>query len=574
MSKQNRPPCRNPYAPQNRSPNVPPPPNILTTQHRSAHCHTSFTTLAAKAGRDAYIVRGNDDASPNVIPPSFTTPIRFGSPIQMPNPSYNAPFHLLPNFPVLPTQTSPVLDIPTAAKSPNMSAHDIAFAITNGSARHPEIDKEMDEYSKTATNKVIKYTNTRWNLWKRMKNTLEFDPNLGHLMEIDPNTDPNDKIPREMFFTVLKGEKTEDKKIILNQAMRLIVLLWKKKDDDEYEPNSWVTMTSGLFGFFCEYGIEFDVKEFNYMGGWNTVLMQKLNDFAKKDGTRTYGSKPTKGHLDPNFHKKIYDSPQLDCFKNSDYFTHMLLFKLGESYLLRGCSEHRNLTFPMFENGTLMADEIPVEDYDECKDYVGRKWLKLNYTTLRKTQRITRRMPWFEKEAMNNRIFANPSDKYCVVKLFDAYRELCHPDQVAVYCRIATMRQKAEYNVKYGRDILYTPNKPVGVHSLGVYMKVLGGIAGFDCWLTVHNHLLRERGITELVNNKNVPNQVALNVAQHRSFGSQKPYARGSVSTQIQTSIALGKHPRQEIIEEVQEKKSRPWGLGRIFSWFKSCVIS
>jgi hypothetical protein len=66
---------------------------------------------------------------------------------------------------------------------------------------------------------------TRWNLWKRMKNTVEFDPNMGHLMEIDPNSDPNNKIPREMFFTVLKGEKTEAKKIILNQAMTLIVAL-------------------------------------------------------------------------------------------------------------------------------------------------------------------------------------------------------------------------------------------------------------------------------------------------------------------------------------------------------------
>eukprot|EP00978_Attheya_sp_CCMP212_P025951 scaffold84473_cov51-Attheya_sp.AAC.1 len=100
--------------------------------------------------------------------------------------------------------------------------------------------------------------------------------------------------------------------------------------------------------------------------------MQKLNDFAKKDGTRTYGSKPTKGYLDPNFlHQKIYDSPQLNCYENPLYFPNMLLYR----------------------NGWLTADEIPVEDYDECKDYVGRKWLKLNYTTLRKTQRITRRMP-------------------------------------------------------------------------------------------------------------------------------------------------------------------------------------
>jgi hypothetical protein len=309
--------------------------------------------------------------------------------------------------------------------------------------------------------------------------------------------------------------------------------------------------------------------------------MQKVNDFAKNDGTRTYGSKHTKGHLDLNFHQKIYASEQLDCYKNKDFFQLMLLYKLGYNYLLRGSSEHRNLTFSMFEKGTLRADEIPEDDYDECMDYVGRTWLKLNYSTVRKTQKITRRMPWFEVEANNNRIFADKTDKYCVVKLFDSYREICHPDQNELYCQIATPRQKAQYKEQYGRDIHYSPFKPVGVNTLGSYMKILGGIAGFDSWTTVHNHLLRMRGITELANDKNVPNQVALNVAQHRCFNSQKPYARGSVATQIQTSIALGKHPRQEIeaVQEVEEKESRPWGWGpistcNIMKGMKSCIIS
>jgi hypothetical protein len=138
-------------------------------------------------------------------------------------------------------------------------------------------------------------------------------------------------------------------------------------------------------------------------------------------------------------------------------------------------------------------------------------------------------MPWFEIEAMNNRIFADPTDKYCIVDLFERYRNICHPDQIEVYCQFAKPCKLAEYKRKYGREILFDPNKPVGKNTLGVYMKVIGGIAGFDCWMTVHNHLLRIRGITDLVNDKNVPNQVALNIAQHRSFASQKPYARRSV---------------------------------------------
>jgi hypothetical protein len=48
-----------------------------------------------------------------------------------------------------------------------------------------------------------------------------------------------------------------------------------------------------------------------------------------------------------------------------------------------------------------------------------------------------------------------------------------------VYCKFAHPCQKAAYKLKYGRrDILFDPNKPVDKNSLGVYLKVLGGIAG------------------------------------------------------------------------------------------------
>jgi hypothetical protein len=74
--------------------------------------------------------------------------------------------------------------------------------------------------------------------------------------------------------------------------------------------------------------------------------------------------------------------------KTRNNFPHMLLYKLGYDYLLHGSSEHRNLTCDMFEYGILRADEIPEDDYHECRHCVGRKcWLKLNYNTLSKTQK-------------------------------------------------------------------------------------------------------------------------------------------------------------------------------------------
>eukprot|EP00978_Attheya_sp_CCMP212_P024726 scaffold78213_cov28-Attheya_sp.AAC.2 len=186
-----------------------------------------------------------------------------------------APFEPPPDLPVLPTPTSPVLAIPTRSGSPKMSASNMALTITNGSARHTEIDDKMEQYSKNATN----------------KNTIEFDPKTWVTSWRLTPTPTRTTIARVSFSSVLKGDKTDDKKIILNKAIKLIVLLWVKKDGNQYEPNSWVTMTSVLFFFVSEYGIEFKVEDFSYHGGWNTTIMHKVNDFAKNDGTRTYGSK-------------------------------------------------------------------------------------------------------------------------------------------------------------------------------------------------------------------------------------------------------------------------------------------
>jgi hypothetical protein len=460
----------------------------------------------------------------------------------------------------------------------------MASAIAVGAQCHPQMNKDQQAFAKQATGKTKLYEKARWRHWKRLVKTMQDDPYLGPLTEIDENTDPNDDSPREMFFTELRGAKTEDKKVILNQAMQNVVALWKKSNGEEYEPGTWVTTTNSLFGFFNEYGIEFKVADFEYRGGWTTTMLAKINDVARGDVTRTYGAKGTKGVLDPNFHQKIYDAPQLNCFANAEFFHHILLYKLGVSYLLRGSSEHRNLTFSMFETGVLTASEIPVDDYEECKGYIGRKWLRLKYLFFRKNQKLTRSMPWFEVEANNNRIFADDSDKYCTVRIFEAHSALCHPDQIFVYCHIATPRQKAAYKVKYGRDILFDLKKPIGTNTLGTYLKVLGGIAGFDNWTTVHNHLLRVRGITDLVNDKSVPNQLALSVAQHRSNGSQKPYARSSLSTQIAASLALRAHPAvthleiDEVVQEAVSRKPAPWGWGSIstcnITKGVSCIIS
>eukprot|EP00978_Attheya_sp_CCMP212_P007562 scaffold17472_cov53-Attheya_sp.AAC.1 len=86
-----------------------------------------------------------------------------------------------------------------------------------------------------------------------------------------------------------------------------------------------------------------------------------------------------KGKLGPTFHLKIYASPpQLDCYENHDYYPYMLLYKIIYNYLLHhGSSEHGELMFNMLKEGTLMADEILLDDYEERKDYVGCKWFKL-----------------------------------------------------------------------------------------------------------------------------------------------------------------------------------------------------
>eukprot|EP00978_Attheya_sp_CCMP212_P024759 scaffold78376_cov71-Attheya_sp.AAC.1 len=68
-----------------------------------------------------------------------------------------------------------------------------------------------------------------------------------------------------------------------------------------------------------------------------------------------------------------------------------------------------------------------------------------------------------------------------------AGKALCHPDPRNA-CSL--------YQVGY---IIFNPaSLPGSLEATGknviAYFKIVGAIAGFDNWETVHNHLLRERG--------------------------------------------------------------------------------
>eukprot|EP00978_Attheya_sp_CCMP212_P010967 scaffold26739_cov34-Attheya_sp.AAC.1 len=117
----------------------------------------------------------------------------------------------------------------------------IATAISSGAAKNPAMNEEKEKFLKNANGKSASYVKQSIKYWERMRKTLEDDPLLSYLTEPTNGNviqDRNSNAPTEKFFALLKGRKTNEKKIILNRAMGIVITLWRKKDGSNYEPNT------------------------------------------------------------------------------------------------------------------------------------------------------------------------------------------------------------------------------------------------------------------------------------------------------------------------------------------------
>ena len=225
------------------------------------------------------------------------------------------------------------------------------------------------------------------------------------------------------------------------------------------------------------------------------VLEAKRKELRRQGkGRRVNAAQP----LSTGEEGKLWETGMLGC-GNPTVLLHTIWYICTVHFGLRGVDEHRRMCYSDFE---LSLDDNGTE-FVELKVERGTK---------------TRTGCEYQQErAFNPRMYAIGGDQ-CPVKLFKKYISLC--PQHTKYSNSPFYIQPA---VKIN-DMIWYKNQPVGINSLGKYMKIMSDGADI-CKKT--NHSARKTMITKLMQNDIHPNHVA-QLSGHKNLKSLDYYSKAS----------------------------------------------
>jgi hypothetical protein len=232
------------------------------------------------------------------------------------------------------------------------------------------------------------------------------------------------------------GTKTQSKKLMMNTCLVIFgincTMISKTTDKFfdrtklppaevaaiQYAPSTLSLMHKQLFAWFKDNGVYFASKDFKGMeGSFHAAIQQKFDDTVEH--RPTYGRRKS-APVDPMAQHKIRDptngltpysmSMEPNDEKGYNDLSRMLLHELGCTFGPRGRKEPSSLYVSSFE--FFVEEEIP--------KYVGRRCLVLmSFGNADKTNKISLANPYVLDTSGSLKIWENPADPYCIVKLFD-----------------------------------------------------------------------------------------------------------------------------------------------------------
>ena len=108
---------------------------------------------------------------------------------------------------------------------------------------------------------------------------------------------------------------------------------------------------------------------------------------------------------------------------------------------------------------------------------------------------------------------------------------------MGIYCRPATEAQKAHFKNMGHPDALFSPNQPLGEHSVRKLIKSGLEKMGFP---GVTGHALRRLFITTLANDPHVSIEESMLASRHSSVAAQRPYVLADGVSEAARFRALG----------------------------------
>lgn len=346
------------------------------------------------------------------------------------------------------------------------------------------------------------------------------------------------------FYNQLGGEKNYDSKVIMNSALILMVVKWKKESGKKEEigkplqPNTFNQYMKLLFYLFKAKGIQFEYdKDFNRPGEFHGVLIDQWNAIRAKDPT--FGTCKNRARVDPDFVRifiKAIEDGTLKPYEDAVDLLRCVIFINGYYLGLRGRTEQADLLM-----ANVFVGRYTISDGEEL---AGMNWAGVK-VPFSKTQQLKLSNCTLTRDRDVILSFVeDPShavwDPYAVY-LF--YLNKCHPKAVRFLCRPCNvsskggMDERSRYSLECGKEIWFCPSgtshgTAVGHNKVGDHCKTLAKVCGIDKWEKMTGHALRALQITNGISKGLSACEVAFK-ARQKSLNAQLSYEQETKARKI-----------------------------------------
>jgi hypothetical protein len=318
---------------------------------------------------------------------------------------------------------------------PQLKIEDLAANLLSEGNKCFNISKEEEMMILGSSVNKKKYGKRKEGVETRFFETIEQYGNseLKNLLTV--GTPAPGMLPEKVFYTMLRGERTEQKRIILGKYLLLCALKWRNLTKKDYgkplQPSTWDTFLKTLFAKFNEEGINYKhTKHFNKDGEFRAVLIKQWHEAMSHDPTFATGvGTSTIDYAADHKIREKYAKKEFDPFSKGacpiafhDHLCYMV-FALGRYWLLRGRSELAQLTWDKAKI---------VEMYDNCVDsgYIelALDWHKGNQLNLKNmnAKKLTDISPC---------IYLNDNDPLCPHRLLPFIVRYVHQHKSAYFAK-------------------------------------------------------------------------------------------------------------------------------------------
>jgi len=396
------------------------------------------------------------------------------------------------------------------------------------------------------------------------------------------------------MYNILHGEKTPQKKTILNKVLTLCAVTWKNeagpvnKRGAPHEPVTFEKYMKDVFSQYRDMGIRYEFKkDFNEKGEFHGVLIDLWNKW-KKDHDK-FATGDQQAHIDSGAHEMLLEKIQDGSFDLDDpeHLLWAVMYIFGRYCAFRGVDDHLKRKVSDLRKGVYSENDGP--------DLAGREWrgvqversktmlLKLGKTKLPKNQEIVLSF------------IAEPESPFNPVEVVDKYVSHLHPLSDLLYAypldspmdRAQALKDAKmdvmEHNAKCTReedkieikdwDIWYKRTKQVGKvpskdkkrmvkapgnigkNAIPAIFKKIAKLIGVKDFEKCTGHAYRALAITTMIANEVHPADIMVH-ARHSRMESSLPYARDN--NRRKANRFAGLQTNGQLPDDPNAKKKKP----------------